>query len=258
MKKQLALVGIIPRKNLWGLIQREGWYHIPCKSAPKNAVFAEYLGFYFPYVFGEELRCKINFYAPIKRVDVVQRIQLFPEEIEHEKAQEDYLRFSLGEIKELPKPIPSARQRRIVHIPTSYEKLLAAKEINDLYDTSPLEEKMYLEMKKQKISPERQVYVKEGKESYYLDFGIFCQDGNIDVEADGERYHTLPQALKRDRMRNNQLTSFGWHILRFSGQEINHSLCSCLSIIKRTIKKLGGFWEGEIPEVCIESGLRWQ
>ncbi|GAG79632.1 unnamed protein product, partial [marine sediment metagenome] len=50
MLNQPALVGIVPRKNLWSVIQKEKWYHIPVESAPKNAVFAEYLGFYFPSV----------------------------------------------------------------------------------------------------------------------------------------------------------------------------------------------------------------
>jgi len=56
MQKQPALVGIVPRKSLWPLIQEQKWYHIPVESAPKNARFAEYLGFYFPKVFGEEMK----------------------------------------------------------------------------------------------------------------------------------------------------------------------------------------------------------
>ena len=240
MQNQPALVGIIPRKNLWNIIQEERWYHIPVESAPKNAEFAEYVGFYFPDAFGEEMRYKVNFYAKVKKVSVVKRLELFPEEKEHKRAEKDYLQFHLGEIKELPKPIPSLRWRRIVHIPTSCEKLFSAEEINDLYDTSPLEEKMYLEMKKRKITTERQFYVKAGKKNYYLDFGIFCKKGNIDLECDGERYHILPEALTKDRERNNELTSFGWHVLRFSGKEIDRTMNHCFKTIERTIESLGG------------------
>ena len=60
----------------------------------------------------------------------------------------------------------------IVHIPTSRQKLFTAKEINDLYDTSPLEDKMHQIMKKEKINAERQVYVKVNNQFYCLDFGI--------------------------------------------------------------------------------------
>ncbi len=246
MKKHPALVGIVPRKNLWDVIQKEGWYHIPVESAPKNAVFAEYLGFYFPSVFGEEMRYKVSFYAKVKKVNTVKRIELFPEEKEHRRADKEYFQFHLGKIKELPKPIPSTRWRRIVHIPTSCEKLFAAEEINDLYDTSPLEKKMYLEMKKREINPERQLYVRVRRKNYCLDFGIFCQKGDMDVECDGERYHILPEALAKDRERNNELTSFGWRVLRFSGREINRTIKNCFVKIERTIGNLGGISEVKV------------
>ncbi|MBU4481825.1 endonuclease domain-containing protein [Patescibacteria group bacterium] len=246
MNKHPALVGIIPRKNLWDIIQEQRWYHIPVESAPKNAVFTEYLGFYFPAVFGEERRYKVNFYAKVKKVDTVKRIELFPEEKEHQRANKDYFQFHLEEIKELPKPIPSIRWRRIVHIPTSCEKLFTAEEINDLYDTSPLEEKMYLEMKKREIATERQVYVKVNNRFYCLDFGIFCKKGDIDLECDGEKYHILPKALAKDRERNNELTSFGWRVLRFSGKEINRTIKNCFKTIETTIENLGGISEVKV------------
>lgn len=240
LQKHPALVGIVPRKNLWDIIQKQRWYHIPVRSAPENAGFAEYLGFYFPKIFGETMRYKVNFYAQVKKVDIVKRIQLFPEEKEHLRANQDYYHFHLGKIKELPKPIPSLRWRRIVHIPTSCEKLFTAEEINDLYDTSPLEEKMYLEMKKREIPAERQFYVKVEGRFYCLDFGIFCKKGNIDVECDGEKYHILSEALTKDRERNNELTSFGWSVLRFTSKLINQSINNCFTKIERTIGHLGG------------------
>ncbi len=240
MTNHPALVGIVPRKNLWDIVQNEKWYHIPTESAPQNAVSAEYLGFYFPAVFGEELKYKVSYYAKVKRVDIIKRIQLFPEELEHKRANDAYFQFHLEQIKEFPKPIPSKKWRRIVHIPTSCEKLFTAEEINDLYDTSPLEEKMYLEMKKRKIWAERQLYVKAGGRNFCLDFGVFCKKGKIDIECDGETYHTLPEALTKDRQRNNQLNSLGWNVLRFTGKEIYRNFQDCFGTIERTIRSLGG------------------
>jgi len=253
MSKHSALVGIVPRKNLWPIIQKEKWYHIPVESAPKNALTVKYLAFYFPEVFGKRLQYKVNYYAEVQKVSIAKRIQLFPEESEHERAHKDYFQFHLKQIKELPNPIPSKRWRRIVHIPTNLEKLLSAKEINDLYDTSPLEEKMYLEMKKRKIEGERQFYIKVGDQIYFLDFGVFCRKGNIDIECDGERYHILPDALTRDRKRNNQLTSCGWQVLRFFGREINHNLQGCFKIIERTVGNLDGLAQS----VPIKSNQFW-
>lgn len=243
MQKHPALVGIVPRKNLWEIIQKEKWYHIPVESASKNAEFAEYLGFYFPAVFGKDLQYKISYCAKVDKVDIVKRIELFPEEKQHKRADKEYFKFNLRAIKRLPTPIPSLSWRRIAHIPTSYEKMLAAEEINDLYDTSPLEDKMYCELKKRKITTERQFYVKVAKQFYCLDFGIFCKNGSIDLECDGEKYHTLPGALSRDRERNNELTSYGWQVLRFSGKEINRGMDNCFAKIERTIGNLGGVLE---------------
>ncbi len=210
------------------------------QSAPRNASTVEYLGFYFPAVFGGQLKYRVAYYAPVLKIDTVQRIRLFPEEIRHPRRDARYYQYHLGEVKPLPRPIPSKRWRRIVHIPTNLEKLLTAQEINDLYDTSGLEEKMYQELKKRNIQPERQLYVYAGDQTYCLDFCIFCKKANIDLECDGERYHALPEAFTKDRIRNNQLASLGWQVLRFSGAEINRNLKSCLTTLDRTIWSLQG------------------
>ncbi len=236
-------MGIVPRKNLWEIIQKQKWYHIPVESTPKNILLVEYIAFYFPKCFDEENRFQIKYYAKVISADVVKRIKLFPNEKGHKNFKKNYYQIHLGTIKKLPHSIPSKEWRRLVHIPTSKRKLFEAKEINDLWDTSPLEEKMYLEMKKRKISAERQFYVKVAKQFYCLDFGIFCKKGNIDLECDGEKYHTLPEALAKDRERNNELTSHGWQVLRFSGKEINRALDSCFVKIERTIGNLGGILE---------------
>lgn len=235
-----ALVGIVPRKSLWPIIQNERWYHIPVESSPRNILGVEYVAFYFPSVFGKKLKYQVLYYAQVLNIGIVKRVQLFPDEPKHPKKDEDYYQFRLGKIKELPQPIPSRRWRRIVHIPTTLQKLFTAKEINDLYDTSPLEEKMYRALRRKKINPERQMYVYLGKQTYCLDFCIFCQKANIDLECDGERYHTLPEAFATDRLRNNQLTSLGWHVLRFSSREIYRNLGNCLTITERTIHTLNG------------------
>ncbi len=235
-----ALVGIVPRKDLWGIIEKERWYHIPVRSAPRNLSQARYIAFYFPKVFGEELRYKVTYYAPIIGIETKKRIELFPDESGHPRRALDYYQLHLGQIEVLPHPIPSRRWRRIVHIPTTLKKLYTAKEINDLYKTSPIEERMYQGLQERNINPERQFYVRVQNQYYCLDFCIFCKEANIDIECDGERYHILPEALTRDRLRNNQLTSYGWAVLRFIGREIRRNLNGCLKIIERTIDTLNG------------------
>ncbi len=118
--------------------------------------------------------------------------------------------------------------------------MLEAKEINDLFKTSPIEDKLYKEIKRQKIPVERQLYVCEGDRKYFLDIGIFCREGKIDVECNGKKFHSGQEAHDSDRKRNNELTSLGWSILRFTGSEINRDTKACIKKIRRTVKSLGG------------------
>ncbi|MCG2701246.1 endonuclease domain-containing protein [Candidatus Parcubacteria bacterium] len=238
---QSALVGIVPRKELWPIIQKEKWYHIPVKSAPENISFIKYLAFYFPECFIEKYRHKIIYYAEVLDINTVKRTQLFPKEPEHERAQENYYQLRLGQINKLPQIIPC--KRMIIHVPTNRQKLFTSKEINDLWDISPLEEKMHQALKKQRIAAERQLYVKKDNKRYFLDFAIFCHNGKIDVECDGEEYHSLPDALAKDKERNNQLVNLGWQVLRFSGQNITHNIKNCIAIVEKTIDNLGGLYD---------------
>lgn len=236
---ELALVGIVPRLSDWKILKEELWYRIPVKSAPDIAERIKYLAFYQPKIFGDE-KYSVNYYAKIKKFEVAKRIELLPDEPAHPRANKDYCKYTLESLKKLAHSIPSKKWRRIVFIPTTLKKLMEAEEINDLYHTSPIEEKMYVHFKKEKIPVERQLFVTEEKKIYCLDFGIFCKKGRVDVECDGEAFHSSKIHIARDRKRNNELTSHGWSVLRFSGSEINGDPERCMKKIKRTIKTLNG------------------
>lgn len=236
---ELALVGIVPRLSDWEILKKELWYRIPVKSAPDIAEQIKYLAFYQPKVFGDE-KYSVNYYGKIKKIEVAKRAELLPYEVTHPRANKDYYKYTLESLKKLPHSIPSKKWRRIVFVPTTLRKLMKAEEINDLYHTSPIEEKMYTHFKKEKIPVERQLFVAEDRKIYCLDFGIFCKKGQIDVECDGETFHSSKTHIARDRNRNNELTSHGWSVLRFSGSEINQDPEKCIKKIKRTIKTLNG------------------
>ncbi len=126
-----VLVGIVPRLADWDMICREHWYRIPVDKAPKRLA-AEYLAFYHPKVF-PELRWTITYYAPVKDYDILPRRELVPQEPEHPRADKLYYRIAIGELRSLPKPIPSKRLRRITFIATTLSRLFTAQEINDLW-----------------------------------------------------------------------------------------------------------------------------
>jgi len=234
-----TLVAIVPRKKDWEILKTQHWYRIPVKSAPEVINQVKFLAFYQPKVFEEE-KWSVNYYAEVKDLEIVKRIELLPDEPKHVRASNEYYKITIGDLKKLARPIPSRRWRRITFIPTTYYRLLEAKEVNDLYYTTPIEEKLYYSLQREKISAERQFFVYETQKPCCLDFVVFCRDGKLNVECDGEAYHSTKEAQIKDRKRDNDLTSIGWSILRFSGKEIYQSSKDCVRQIKRTIKFLKG------------------
>jgi len=243
----LILIAVINNRRDFHIARTEHWYRIPVKSAPKNLENMGYLAFYLTKVFGEQ-KWSINYWAEVKGCKIVKRMELLPYEDDHPKASELYYKVEIGDLKRLPNPIISRRGRRLVFIPTSMEKFRSAKEINDLYHESPLEDKLWLEFRRTGIDAERQYYVAEEKEKYCLDFAIFCRDGNVDVECDGDIWHSQPETIVSDNARNNFLTSRGWSILRFSSKDINENMLDCIDKVRYTANNLGGIsiMDGEL------------
>lgn len=246
-ENDIVLVAVVPKKKDWNILRYEHWYRIPVNKAPcwgikyKTPVVEKmrYLAFYQPKVFDKE-KWAINYYAEVKNIEIVKRIELLPDEPNHMNYNADYYKITIGELKKLTCPIPSKRWRRIVFIPTTLKKLLQTKEINDLYRTSPIEEKLYTALKKENMLPERQVFLYETEKPYCLDFALLCRNGNLNIECDGDEYHYNKQAHIKDQIRDNELTSLGWSILRFSGKKISKTTKTCMKQINKTIETLGG------------------
>jgi len=215
------------------------WYRIPVKSAPRKLQEMSYIAFYQTKVFGDQ-KWSINYWAEIENISIVERLELLPSETDHPRANDQYFKVEMSDLERLPNPIISKRGRRILFIPTTLEKFRAAKEINDLFHDSPLEDKLWYEFKREQIEAERQYCVAEEKVRYYLDFAIFCDRGGIDVECDGDTWHSRPETIVKDNTRNNFLTSRGWSVLRFSSKEINSNMPDCLYKVEDTANILGG------------------
>jgi len=235
-----ALVGIVTRRKDWELVRSEHWYRIPARTAPEGLDSIRYLAFYQTRLFGNE-KWAISWYAPVLGMNRAMRRELLPDELDHPRAGAEYYKLALGELTRLPHPIPSRRWRRIVFIPTSLERLLRAQEINDLFKVSPIEEKLYFTLKDAGLPPERQFFVREEGAGYMLDMACFCRDGGLDIECDGEAYHSGRDKAEADRERDNALTTAGWRILRFSGRSILRDPDRCAESVRRTVQRLGGF-----------------
>jgi len=245
MPRGEVLVAIMNSKADMRLAREAGWYRIPVSSAKRFLSKCRWpprwIAFYQTKVFGDE-RYAINYYAAVRRVQVVTRADLFPDlPRNHPKVNRKYYKLVLGELKALPQPIYSRRFRRVVFIPTTVEKFKIAAEINDLWDESPLEDRLWAIFKQARIQAERQYRVDVDDKIYFLDFAIFCTRRNVAVEADGDTYHIGGEPGEKDRKRNNDLESHGWHVLHFNTSEIHeHPVDYCTSKVMKAINRYGG------------------
>jgi very-short-patch-repair endonuclease len=230
-----ALVAIVNRVKDWRIVQGQRWYRIPVDKAPPGLAQVRYVAFYQTRAFGPE-KWAVGWYALVLGITTARRRDLLPDEPLHRRAEHEYYRIALGELVRLPRPIPSRRWRRIVFIPTTLERLLAAAELNDLYRTSPIEDRLYDALRGDGLEPERQYYVREQGRGYMLDLALLTRDRSVAVECDGEAYHSGRDKAQQDRERDNALNAAGWHVLRFSGAEIWQDPIECARVIRRALR----------------------
>lgn len=237
------LVAIINNQLDFSIACNKHWYRIPVDSVKKwlsNKWPPKWISFYHTKIFGEKAH-SIRYYARILKLGKVQRWQLFPDRPLDEKCDKLYYQLLIEPLKQLSKPIYSRRWRRIVFIPTTWEKFIHAVEINDLYEGSQLEDRLWAEFKRLAIPAERQELIKVNQRNYFLDFAIYCARGKLDIETDGDKWHHTPQIAPRDNLRNNDLVTSGWQILRFTTTQICDQMSEyCVPKIVDEINNLGG------------------
>jgi len=246
-----VLVAIMNNLLDFAIARDQHWYRIPVHSVEKflkERWPPRWLGFYQTKVFGDEAYV-VNYYARVLDIRQVFRWQLFPNEPHDEKGKQRYYQLILSSLQRLPKPILSLRRRRIIFIPTTWHKFMNAVEINDLHDESPLEDRLWAALKRLRIEAERQFFIQAKNQWYALDFAIFCEQGKMNVETDGDTRHADPARIPLDNQRDNDLTGLGWAILRFNGHQIRETTAEyCVPTILESINRLGGLTtEGLIP-----------
>jgi very-short-patch-repair endonuclease len=238
-RKGEVLVAILKDRRDFQLLRDELWYRVPVQTCPKRWP-PEWLAFYQPKVFGKE-GMSIRYFGRVRAIRQVRRRDLFPHEIIDTKSDNEYFQIFLEKLETRSHPIVSTIPRRIVFVPTTWQKLAAAENINDLFDDSPLEDALWAELKRLGLPVERQVDVTSGGVRYKLDFELHCVDGKINIEADGDIWHADPARIPEDNKRNNALTSQGWQVLRFNGTQIRESFANyCIPQIMDTVNSLGG------------------
>lgn len=242
------LVAIINDLRDWDRVWGELWYRIPVSSVEaflKRRWPPQWLAFYQTKVFGEEAY-SIRYYSRVMDIQRKTRRELFPNDPPGPKSNRLYYQLRLAPLQKLPRPIPSARWRRLAFIPTTWTKFIAATEINDLYDASPLEDRLWAALKQFDLPIIRQEWVNIDNKPYALDFAVYCATAKLAIETDGDTWHHSPEQADKDNLRDNDLKSSGWQVLHFGTRHImEEAETYCVPIIIDTISTLGGVDDGD-------------
>jgi very-short-patch-repair endonuclease len=248
-----VLVAIMNNQRDFGILREQLWYRVPVATAPKRWP-PKWLAFYQTKVFGDEAYA-VRYYGCVRGIRRVRRRELFPRELPNPKSDHRYHQVHLYSLEPLPRPITSPKGRRIVFIPTTWQKLTQAREVNDLFDESPLEDLLWTELKNLNIPAERQWDVKVSKAWYKLDFALVCVKGPLALETDGDAWHLGPERSDKDNVRDNDLKTEGWQVMRFTGRQIREQMSEyCLPKIAEMIERLDGLKEEGLVPRAFHSG----
>ena len=244
-----VLVAILNNPHDLAIARQQRWYRIPVGSMRKWLAKRwppEWIAFYHTKALAPQEH-GVFFYARVIDIRTAFRWQLFPDEPHDSRNNRQYYQLFFEPLRDLPQPILSRRWRRIVFIQTTHEKFFSAVEINDLYDESPLEDRLWVEFKRLQIDAERQEFVKAKGKDYALDFAIYCHKSNLDIETDGDLYHANRERAAGDNLRDNNLKTVGWRVLRFNTVQIREEMVEyCVPTVLENINRLGGIDDGRL------------
>jgi len=237
------LIALIKDKRDFKIAQEQHWYRIPVKTrrVPKSVIdkSLKHIAFYHPQKFGEDAY-RIKWYGEVKNISIARRKELVPDILNDPKANDEYYKIQFHELRARQEPIISYRPRRILFISTTLRHFQQARQINEVFYESPLEEKFWEVMRNEKIDAERQYIEMTKNRTFYLDFALFCKERKIDIECDGDAFHLDEADVKRDKKRNNLLESLGWAVLRFTTEEIQKNPGEVIQQVKKTANRYGG------------------
>jgi hypothetical protein len=137
----LVLIAILNNRRDFEVIRLLGWYRIPLRFAPK-IVDVDAIAFYQTARFKEE-KWSIRFAARVQGVELVKRVDLFREQENHPRAQEEYYKLQLGPLETLPQTITARSWKRLTFVYTTGERLMNATEISDLVISEPDRESLW-------------------------------------------------------------------------------------------------------------------
>lgn len=245
-----VLVAVLNNQDDLQRARDEGWYRIPLKRAPRR-IAAEFLAFYQTGAFGQE-GCAVNYYAAVRRFQILTRRELLPDEDDHPRAGDLYYRIEIGPLQQLPTPVTSPRLRRVTFISTTLGRLLHARELADLWWRDDLQERLWAALRDAGLLAEYRYQVGNPPDEITVDFALFCREGRIAVLCE-----TAPEGgahLAEARPSETDLAAESWQVVTFSTRQLSAGIGECVAQVVELVDRLGGQSQLEDPH---EDFLPW-
>ena len=127
----LVLVAIMPNPRDLDIARLLGWYRIPLKSAPK-ILHPDAIAFYQTAAFSKGHKSQIECFAEVSGVELTTRAELFRDEPDHPRANEEYFKIQLRGVESLPHPILADEWKRFTFFYTTGSRIMTAESIRGL------------------------------------------------------------------------------------------------------------------------------
>lgn len=214
-----VLVAVINNPTDFDRARDQHWYRIPLKRAPRQ-IAAEYLALYQTAKFGAGGQ-RIHYYAPILRYHLLSRRELLPQQADHPRAQEQYFKLEIGELLELAHPITNTRHPRLTFLYTTLERLLVAKDVNDLWLRSAARQKLYNVIQERGLAVECWYPVDMGDRPE-ADLALFGPHGRLTLYIDEPEWDELDEVQPAYEADISHIHLKALDILRDPEQALRH------------------------------------
>jgi len=261
MAEESLLIGWIRNATDLRFFEEERWYRIPKDveiAAPGRWRVPHWVAV-LESVGASGRGQQIARYGHVIAVRERTRTELLGSVAPGSKRGRVYYQLLIERVIQLPVPlVPPRRRRGPPFIWTTLERFLSARQFNDLFDDSPVENTLWKQMKDVGIAAERQWPETVDGRRYFLDFAVFCRKRNIDVEVDGRHHHLVPSNSIYDADRDRDLTRKGWAVHRILASDLSHEPRKATLELCETIEQYGGLADSDVKFVRSAGGLATQ
>jgi hypothetical protein len=227
IRRRRVLVAVVNNREDLRRAASEGWYRIPQRRAPTR-VGADYLAFYQTGAFrGEPEVQTITYYAAIRRYQLLTRAELLPDQPDHPRANDYYFRIEIGSLMRLDRPVAAAKARRLTFVNTTFDQLLSAQDVTDLYGKDDAFSALWHALHANRLRP----LANRLAGDWPVDIALRVRNGYLGIrcvedEAAQEGRFTRPPAR--------------WTLVNLTTEQIQSDLAGCLRSIASTLVNLGG------------------